>query len=483
MEPERPIEKKLRDYGKSRCERTGDLRLHSATRRLLQGEVARTYGAPREGQSRFFGFWPKVVWSGGLLAVVLFVAIVSSRGPETGYQLAGKPRNAELDKTLDLLTAEPTREKDASVAPLTVTAPERKSYGVSEQPEAKSKGMSSGEVGVPLTSPVSPAERQGAVVVGTLPASAASSPSLVMRERAVAAPTQAIRGAVAGADRKAAQTLADRIEPKRELAAGRLAAGLAVTNGVSEFAQAGSTQFGFTSQVASSPTVAYQRIDSNAGPELRQKVNNEGTRFLRRSSTELEQSRTESFMANQSYVRTPTPQGMGAWSTANNEARMLSNFRMQQTDGRLEVVDEDGSVYTGQVELVATNAPVSGGYYAGAKIDVAENAVPEEPALLFHVTGTNKSLNQAIVFSGQILPQTAALNNQSSGLNKLNSNNVQLGLSGGSNQMLNNSQGLNNSQLLNNQLQWMPMLQNSRISGKVRVGSEETIIDATPRNP
>jgi hypothetical protein len=49
--------------------------------------------------------------------------------------------------------------------------------------------------------------------------------------------------------------------------------------------------------------------------------------------------------------------------------------------------------------------------------------------------------------------------------------------------MLNNSQGLNNSQLLNNQLQWMPMLQNSRISGKVRVGSEETIIDATPRNP
>ncbi|MPN65131.1 hypothetical protein SDC9_212910 [bioreactor metagenome] len=80
------------------------------------------------------------------------------------------------------------------------------------------------------------------------------------------------------------------------------------------------------------------------------------------------------------------------------------------------------------------------------------------------------------------MPQTAVLNNQSA-LNQFNNTNAQLGLSGGSNQMFNNSQQLNNSQLLNNQFQLMPMLQNSRISGKVRVGSEETEIDATPRNP
>jgi hypothetical protein len=494
MEQERPIEKKLREYGKGRCERMGDLRLHPATRRMLHGEVARTWGTSRSNKTRFLGFWPKVAWSSGVLAVVLFVAIISSRGPEERYQLAGKPKSADSDRAVGLITldsAQPAPQGNVALSTTVTSAENERPSGVAQHAEAKAKGVTAGEMGVPLASPASPAERQVApTVVGTLSAPAASAPVLATRGGLVAAPTTAIRGQVATVT-EPAQMLADRVEDvaKKERAGSvssdGLAAGLAVTNGVPQVVHAGRSQFGFNRQVvSSSPAVLYERTDSNAGPVLRDiKDAASEARLARRfSADKTEQPRSESFMANQSYVRTPTPQAMGAWNTMNNEARLLSNFRMQQTDAGLEIVDGDGSVYTGQMELVTTNSTPAWGYYAGAKLNPTENAVSEEPTLRFQVTGTNKSLNQAIVFSGQIMPQTAVLNNQSA-LNQFNNTNVQLGLAGVSNQMFNNSQQLNNSQLLNNQFQLMPMLQNSRISGKVRVGSEETEIDATPRNP
>lgn len=492
MDPERPIEKKLRDYGKSRCERAGDLRLHPATRRMLHGEVARTYGAPREGRSRFFDFWPKLAWSCGLVALVLFVAIISSRETESGYQLAGRPKSADMDKTLDLLTVEPSRPQANRAAVARSGEANKDSRGVNEPVEAKTKSTVISKAPVPLAAPArAPERRPAAAPADTVATFGASASAPAIQKGVAAAPTAAVPGKLAAADQEATQVLADSVTaaPSKERAAGRpverLVAGLAVTNGVSEFAQAGRSQIQFNRQVASSPAVIYERIDSNVGPALLQNnAEPETTQLARRFSTDkLEQTRTESFMANQSYVRTPTPQAMGAWNAMNNEGRMLSNFRMQQTDRGLEVVDEDGSVYTGQMELVTTNAAPSGGYYVGARISVAEKEVPEEPTLRFRVAGTNKSLNQAVVFSGQIMPQTAVLNNQSSALNYFNNTNAQLGLSGGSNQMFNNSHQLNNSQLLNNQFQFMPMLQNSRISGKVRVGSEETEINATPRNP
>ena len=489
MEPERPIERKLREYGKSRCERTGDLRLHPATRRMLHGEVARTWGTSRSNKTRFFGFWPKVAWSCGVLAVVLVVAIVSSRGPETRYQTASKSESADSpDRTLGLLMAEADRDARGSTASVNGAVNERLS-GIAEHAEAKVRGTSAGEMNVPSASPASPSERRVApTVASTLSAPAASAPVLAMRDGVVDAPTAAIRGKVAAVT-EPAQMLADRVEEvaKRERAGSvsfaGLAAGLAVTNGVAQVVHAGRSQFGLNRQVASSPAVLYERTDSNAGPVLREiKDAASETRLARRfSADKTEQPPPESFMANQSYVRTPTPQAMGARNTMNSEARLLSNFRMQQTDAGLEIVDGDGSVYKGQAEFVATDVVPFGGYSEGAKIDAAKNAAPEEPTLRFRVAGTNKSLNQAVVFSGQIVLQTAVLNNQAPGQNLLNTN-IQLGLSGGSNQMLNNSQALN-SQLLNNQLQWMPMLQNSRISGKVRVGSEETEINAIPRNP
>ena len=54
MEPERPIEKLLRDAGKKRRDDAGaPFELHPAARRLLQGEVAQRFGKARFAMINF----------------------------------------------------------------------------------------------------------------------------------------------------------------------------------------------------------------------------------------------------------------------------------------------------------------------------------------------------------------------------------------------------------------------------------------------
>src|SRR5450755_4502476 len=58
MEPERKIEKLLRAYAKKRSGDAGDpLKLHPATRRLLQGEVARRKSKPDAAEEASVTLW------------------------------------------------------------------------------------------------------------------------------------------------------------------------------------------------------------------------------------------------------------------------------------------------------------------------------------------------------------------------------------------------------------------------------------------
>jgi hypothetical protein len=81
MEPERPIEKLLRDAGKKRASgRT--VELHPATRRMLQGEVIRQFGK-REDKThsissvdRLVRWWPRISWSFGVLLGLVGAALL-----------------------------------------------------------------------------------------------------------------------------------------------------------------------------------------------------------------------------------------------------------------------------------------------------------------------------------------------------------------------------------------------------------------------
>src|SRR5689334_3575328 len=79
MDPERPIEKLLRQAAQARRAQGGaPQELHPATRRMLQGEVARKFGSgnadtragapPPERRSFFDLFMPRLAW--GTAAIV-----------------------------------------------------------------------------------------------------------------------------------------------------------------------------------------------------------------------------------------------------------------------------------------------------------------------------------------------------------------------------------------------------------------------------
>ncbi len=80
MEPERPIEQKLRAYGASRRAGAGEASLHPATRRLLQGEVVRAYGAARS-PAPSGRVWPRVAWSSAILGalIVLLLTLIPEK--------------------------------------------------------------------------------------------------------------------------------------------------------------------------------------------------------------------------------------------------------------------------------------------------------------------------------------------------------------------------------------------------------------------
>jgi hypothetical protein len=112
MDNERPIEKLLRRYAKKRRDdsaRAG-LKLHPATRRLLQGEVSRQFPKPAAsgGAKPVVGLkslWPRLVWALPVL-IVLGVgvwAIVQSQRPKEGMGNLAQtesPSPVELNESL-----------------------------------------------------------------------------------------------------------------------------------------------------------------------------------------------------------------------------------------------------------------------------------------------------------------------------------------------------------------------------------------------
>src|SRR2546423_13658585 len=99
MELERPIEKLLRAWAKKRRQDAGaPSELHPATRRLLQGEVARNFDkeAPSKGSfsTRFAALWPRFALGLGVFAV-LAVAVWLIVPPSGGSR--GEDRFAKSD--------------------------------------------------------------------------------------------------------------------------------------------------------------------------------------------------------------------------------------------------------------------------------------------------------------------------------------------------------------------------------------------------
>src|SRR6185369_11290867 len=77
MDPERPIEKLLRQAAQARRAQAGEPQeVHPATRRMLQGEVARKFGSGAPQRRSFFDlFMPRLAWGA---AVVVGLGLAAS---------------------------------------------------------------------------------------------------------------------------------------------------------------------------------------------------------------------------------------------------------------------------------------------------------------------------------------------------------------------------------------------------------------------
>lgn len=159
----------------------------------------------------------------------------------------------------------------------------------------------------------------------------------------------------------------------------------------------------------------------------------------------------------------------------------LATFTVEQNGADLKVVDADGSIYTGQVlvaelglapesrlaqprkDAVATTGSRAYGLRPQAS---AQSQAMNQNLLNFRVAGTNRSLNQNVVFSGSFVPANEAANSQ-----------VISNVSALQNSRAGNQGALRNQQQSQQQVPW----NNGRISGQAVLGNKQTIaVEASP---
>ncbi len=420
MENERPIEKLLRRYAKRRGEEAGaPLELHPANRRLLQGEVTRQY-PPKSaatgatpGVLGWKGLWPRLVWALPVLMVLtvgVWLVFEQGKPPPGPAELA----KAEFQSPAPLREDLAARSEAADAAPLatrtTVTPDSIRPLPTAAPDALMVESSRPAPVVTPMRSTVPPPTSQAAPradrSVATEPSPPAAAPSLGLR----IAQSEHVPESVAHPT-----TVSPTLSPTRD------APPMALTN-----------RYGVS---LSPPAVLSQR-----------------------------------------FVQTPTDTAARRVTDAKAlQQEVLVSFVVEQQGNQLRVVDSDGSTYIGSIDLPASEGFVTPAeartesfapglrrqYAVTQTADDAQRGLPLGQAFNFRVTGTNRTLQQPVVFAGNILMPTNVISIQQAS--------PAAGVAGG--------QSTQMQQLL-------PMPANSTLSGRLQLGkSPEMQINAVPVAP
>jgi len=152
--------------------------------------------------------------------------------------------------------------------------------------------------------------------------------------------------------------------------------------------------------------------------------------------------------------------------------KLLVSFQLEQNGRDLKILDDDGSVYSGYLQITnaitrlpdAAAKKLSQETFYRQRTTEAELREPAVQNLIFRVAGTNRSLKQNVIFTGTLLETTNILF-----LGAL-SNSFNAG----------KSFGAQNLSLQNGDLGTLQLL-NTTISGKAQVGNQKEIeIKAIP---
>ena len=447
MESERHIEKLLRVWAKKRRDETGGpFDLHPATRRLLQGQVTRQFSKSQQQRRWTFELFvrlrPRVVWGAALIVVLALASLwlpsltqSRSKASLDKHELAVRLRTAEemgppptaSSAARPVVNGGLSKGKETGPAPSTTVAATAASRGIHFE----------GEYVVV----------DSASALGDLPPAQAWS-SIVAEAAAARVPTNTPRSLTLDA------TLAAASKPQP----------------ADEFLKWSGPDTGHVELALKSPVAA--GLSPSVAP-----VTSASDNILRSYAYDLKETNEPGISEGRRFIRVESPStttaSVGKSQTGQS---VLSSFEVKQTAQQLRIVDADGSIYTGSVQLAEAGPRLRSA--EAQQIAVAESsqarlgptsavafAAVGEPGQIyfFRVTGTNRTLNQSVVFTGSLTAMTNAAT-----LGQVTSN---LGATVG------------RSRLPSAQPTLVPPV-NSRISGKALIGrNTEVEINAVPTVP
>jgi hypothetical protein len=431
MEPERKIEKLLRAFAKKRRADAGDsLKLHPATRRMLQGEVARRRAAAPEEDSVSLWQFFRQQWAFLLtfaLAIffgaALFLPALSKAKFKTknvvamnqlkqigvAAQMVAAENNGKLPASLDALTNDLISAKE-------LTDPVSGQRFVYAAGGEKLDELQSNSVLA-----YSPVDKKGRAVL--------LADGNVQRMNTAQFDEAARRGLVPQITPPVLAGKSSEVASRSELAANRPAAAVApvtptgtlAANGVArDFTDGGGGGAnGFGHGVENLGAIGGQA----AAPAASSPSNGDLLTLAEREPPEQKQlfkatGQTDTGLSNLSnnFQRFRQTLADDAKTTP-----VLASFEVQQNGNAIAVVDHDGSVYTGSIQ---PEIPAAQGETLTAvplpsektkDLDIAKNEQQAAQNNLaqnnyfFRVAGQNRTSKQNVVFVGNIVPLTNTL--------------------------------------------------------------------------
>jgi hypothetical protein len=421
IEPERPIEKRLRAVAQKRREEAGNsFDLHPVNRRLLHDEIARKYPKGVSERRSLFGIsatlWPRLAV--GLAAIMLlafgswhFFAPVHHEKPNTllaknevqhnapaAQPIAsaepGVAPNGQLRDELAQLDSKKTSANLKQDEPVPLSMERAQEADRSAEAD-KQLAKESVDVKTPVAS-AAPAKDQSLASSSQAAAPKASAEASFARRYGLASPSS----------RTDSSSLA--------AAAGTSPASTSPTP-----VNAGQTMLSFNGN-PSQQEVAAQLVSAHALSEawpasprtnsmLRVYFTSVGNSLggaNGRSLTEEGTKLKSEFAERTSFLKT-----------------ILPSFQVEQSGPTLRVIDQDGSIYSGYLQ--ASPMPVMASKIAdteaGKQVALAQsfrqgtesralstpaNSPVSPQTYYFNVVGTNRSLNKSVVFSGSLLGLT-----------------------------------------------------------------------------
>ncbi len=381
MNEERPIEKLLRRYAKKRRDEAGPAReLHPATRRMLQSEVERQFPKPASKERSAFdefvaGFTRRWIYGVGMFVVLLVAAAVML---PTLSKSKGKT-NLALNKSAIHTEAMMPSESAASVAaPASVAMDELAFAYVTNSAASVAPGRLADNRRDDAVKLRLGAEREFRSGGGNFVAVTDSGTTLSV------APV--IESATASS-----------APAKREVGKVLFSENLGASRNVNLAA-------------ATSPELSIIKSKGSVADAL---IHDKT--WLARGGGAQQKDADGYYRQSFSNDQPPATKAVAASTRTKKITPVLASFQIEQSGNKLRVIDGDGSTYHGEVTPGQAYGLTQNGAF---KNDVKEQLAGErraeqqkqtDGAYQFRVEGTNRTLNQQVVFTWNCVPITNAL--------------------------------------------------------------------------